>query len=159
MLLICPVLLPITWNCWMFSFISWSGLSYFRILTICLLLVYFVSAAGCHCFDLYELDGFLCMVDHSSPRLPEILQFFSLASLHSKIERHCIFLLQFTSRIDRKWNWGLASHFFIYKLVAKGTKKRDAPSAAWKGGENEQLQYQIRDKDWNETGQTNKDLR
>ena len=24
-------------------------------------------------------------------------------------------------------------------------------------GENEQLQYQIRDKDWNETGQTNKD--
>ena len=27
-------------------------MSYFRILTICLLLVYFVSAAGCHCFDL-----------------------------------------------------------------------------------------------------------
>ena len=26
------------------------------------------------------------------------------------------------------------------------------------GGENEQLQYEIRDKDWNETGQTNKDL-
>ena len=26
--------------------------SYFRFLTICLLLVYFVSAAGCHCFDL-----------------------------------------------------------------------------------------------------------
>ena len=24
-----------------------------RVLTICLLLVYFVSAAGCHCFDLY----------------------------------------------------------------------------------------------------------
>ena len=34
---------------------------------------------------------FLCMVDHWSLRLPEILQFFSLASLHSKIERHCIF--------------------------------------------------------------------
>ena len=31
-----------------------SGLSYFRILTICLLLVYFVSAAGCHCFDLQK---------------------------------------------------------------------------------------------------------
>ena len=71
-------------------------------LTICLLLVYFVSAAGCYCFDLYELDGFLCMVDHWSLRLPEILQFFSLASLHSKIKRHCIFLLQFTSRIDWK---------------------------------------------------------
>ena len=34
------------------NFISESGLSYFRVLTICLLLVYFVSAAGCHCFDL-----------------------------------------------------------------------------------------------------------
>ena len=32
------------------KFISESGLSYFRVLTICLLLVYFVSAAGCHCF-------------------------------------------------------------------------------------------------------------
>ena len=29
------------------------GLSYFTILTICLLLVYFVSAAGCHCFHYY----------------------------------------------------------------------------------------------------------
>ena len=28
-------------------------MSYVRTLTICLLLVYFVSAAGCHCFDLY----------------------------------------------------------------------------------------------------------
>ena len=27
-------------------------MSYVRALTICLLLVYFVSAAGCHCFDL-----------------------------------------------------------------------------------------------------------
>ena len=27
-------------------------MSYVRTLTICLLLVYFVSAAGCHCFDL-----------------------------------------------------------------------------------------------------------
>ena len=32
-------------------FILESGLSYVRVLTICLLLVYFVSAAGCHCFD------------------------------------------------------------------------------------------------------------
>ena len=38
-------------------------------------------------------------------------------------------------------------------------KKRDVPSAAQKGGENEQLQYQIRNKDRNEIGQTNKDLR
>ena len=29
-------------------------MSYVRTLTICLLLVYFVSAAGCHCFDLPE---------------------------------------------------------------------------------------------------------
>ena len=32
-------------------FISGSGLSYFRVSTICLLLVYFVSTEGCHCFD------------------------------------------------------------------------------------------------------------
>ena len=57
----------------------------------------------------------------------------------------------------------LSSHFFIQFLITKGTKKRHAPNAARKGGggENEQLQpcYQIRDKDRNETGQTNKDLR
>ena len=34
-----------------------SGLSYFRVLTICLLLIYFVSAAGCHCFDFYCVLG------------------------------------------------------------------------------------------------------
>ena len=28
---------------------------YIKDLTICLLLVYFVSAAGCHCFDLYKM--------------------------------------------------------------------------------------------------------
>ena len=27
------------------------GLSYFRVLSVCLLIVCFVSAAGCHCFD------------------------------------------------------------------------------------------------------------
>ena len=35
-----------------FSFILRSGMSCVRTLNICLLLVYFVSAAGCHCFDL-----------------------------------------------------------------------------------------------------------
>ena len=34
-------------------FLLESGLSYFLVLAICLLLVSFVSAAGCHCFDLY----------------------------------------------------------------------------------------------------------
>ena len=58
---------------------------------------------------------------------------FSFASLYSKIEGRCIFF-QFTSRIDWKWNWGLASHFFIQFLIAKGTKKRNAPNAAQKGG-------------------------
>ena len=43
--------LPITWNCRIFIFILWSGMSYVRTLTIWLLLVYFVCAAGCHCFD------------------------------------------------------------------------------------------------------------
>ena len=45
-------------------------------------------------------------------------------------------------------------------LIAKGTEKRNAPNAAQKGGD-EQLQpwYQMRDKAWNKTGQTNKDIR
>ena len=57
MLLISPILLPITQNCRIFSFyfMIWI-LSYFRILTICLLFVYFVSAAGCHCFDFCSWD-------------------------------------------------------------------------------------------------------
>ena len=50
------MLLPITWNCRIFGSILWSGLSYIKILTICLLLVYFVSAVGSHCFDLIWLD-------------------------------------------------------------------------------------------------------
>ena len=48
-LLIRHVLLPIT--CDLSMLILESGLSYFRVLTICFLLVYFVSAVGCHCFD------------------------------------------------------------------------------------------------------------
>ena len=36
------------------NFISESGLLYFRVLTVCLLLVNFVSAGGYHCFDLYR---------------------------------------------------------------------------------------------------------
>ena len=51
-----------------------------------------------------------------------------------KFERHCISLLQFTSRIYWKWKWGLVSHFFIHISIAKGTKKGEAPSAARKGG-------------------------
>ena len=33
-------------------------MSYVRILTICLLLVYFVSAAGCHCVDFFREGRF-----------------------------------------------------------------------------------------------------
>ena len=45
-------------------FISESGLSCSRVLKICLLLDYciFVSAAGCHCFDLRILLGFVKLV-------------------------------------------------------------------------------------------------
>ena len=44
------------------------------------------------CIDLYnELDVFLCMMDHWSPKLPEILKIFSLASLPSDTERSCVF--------------------------------------------------------------------
>ena len=51
MLLIRSVLLP---RCYLdlSNFILESGLSYLRVFTICLLLVDFVSAAGCHCFHL-----------------------------------------------------------------------------------------------------------
>ena len=38
------------------NFILDSGLSLFGVLTICLLLVYFGSAAGCHCFDLQKSE-------------------------------------------------------------------------------------------------------
>ena len=37
------------------NFFLESGLWYFLFLSICLLLVYFVSAAGCHCFDLKDI--------------------------------------------------------------------------------------------------------
>ena len=33
------------------NFLLESALPYFLFLSFCLLLVYFVSAAGCHCFD------------------------------------------------------------------------------------------------------------
>ena len=104
-----------------------------------------MSTAGCHCFDLYELDGFLCMEDHWSPRLSEILQFFSLAYVKDRLEMKL----------------GPSKPLFHSHFNAEGTKKRNAPSAALKGGGgggNEKLQYHIRDKDQNETLQTNKDL-
>ena len=59
MLLLCVINLPCIFTHYLelsnFSFIFWSGMSYVRALTICLLLVYFVSAAGCHCFDLEHI--------------------------------------------------------------------------------------------------------
>ena len=47
---------------------------YFRIVTICLLFVYFVSAAGCHCFDVYQntsesIRPFLKKIQHESTTL------------------------------------------------------------------------------------------
>ena len=56
----CVINLPCTFNHYLdmsslqFCFMIW--IVDFRILTICLLLVYFVSAAGCHCFDLKILN-------------------------------------------------------------------------------------------------------
>ena len=54
----------------MSNFILETGLSCFRVLTICLLLVHFVSAAGYHCFDLYELDAWVSV--HGGPLVPEV---------------------------------------------------------------------------------------
>ena len=51
----------INWSCTFIyyldlsNFISESELSYCRVLTTCLLLVYFVGAAGCPCFDFHFL--------------------------------------------------------------------------------------------------------
>ena len=42
----------------------------FRILTICLLLVYFVSAAGCHCFD-FNYYNLVTKSGVSSPKVPD----------------------------------------------------------------------------------------
>ena len=49
----CVINLPCTFTYYLdlSNFILEYGLSCFRVLTICLLLVYFVSAAVCHCFD------------------------------------------------------------------------------------------------------------
>ena len=53
----CVINSPGNFTCYLdlSNFILESGLSYFRVLTICLLLVYVVSAAGCHCFDLIDM--------------------------------------------------------------------------------------------------------
>ena len=53
----CVINSPCTFNYYLAlsNFILEPGLSYFRVLIICLLLVYFVSAVGCHCFDWYVL--------------------------------------------------------------------------------------------------------
>ena len=63
-----------------------------------------------------------------------ILQICTLALDMYGYVRYAHFLLQFTSKIDWKLHWGLASRFFIHYLIAKGTKKKDDPSAARKGG-------------------------
>ena len=55
MLLIRPVLLPVTWICRIFFYRFWIVL--FRVLAICLLLACFVSAAECHCFGLLPCRG------------------------------------------------------------------------------------------------------
>ena len=93
-----------------------------------------MSAAGCHCVDLYELDGFLCMVDHWSPRLPEILQFFHWLHCTPKLKDTAFSIAVYIQdRLEMKL--GPSKPLFHSYLIAKGTKKRDAPSAARKGGE------------------------
>ena len=39
------------------NFLLESGLSYFSVLTLCILFISFVGPAGCHCFDLDALNG------------------------------------------------------------------------------------------------------
>ena len=52
-------------------------MSYVRALTICLLLVYFVSAAGCHCFDFHEISLFFV--------LPTYVEIILMRWLHDPI--------------------------------------------------------------------------
>ena len=55
-----------------------------------------VCSMECLSSHLYELDGFLFMVDHCSPKLPEILQFF----IGFTAVRNCSpAFLQVTSRV------------------------------------------------------------
>ena len=53
----CVFNLPITFDYYLdlSHFLLEYGLLYFRVLSLCLLLVCFVSAEGCHCFDVYYL--------------------------------------------------------------------------------------------------------
>ena len=72
-----------------------SGLLYFRVLTMCLLLVYFVNAAGCHCFDLIILkiaySAEICPHAHntttSKPPVSFISQILTTFKLYSGIAR------------------------------------------------------------------------
>ena len=92
-----------------------------------------MSAAGCHCFDLYELDGFLCMVDHWSLRLPEILQFFHWLHCTPKLKYTAFSIAVYIQdRLEMKL--GPSKPLFHSYLIIKGTKNRDGPSAARKGG-------------------------
>ena len=78
MLLICEVFLSTTSIFVDFSnFLQESGLSYFRVLSICLLLVCFVSAERCHCFDYVQ---YVLMYKHTAyeinKRVPQkVVQF------------------------------------------------------------------------------------
>ena len=66
------------------DFISKSRLSYFRVLTICLLFVYFVSAAVCHCFDL-SMEDCCC---HQFKIISEIM--FSVSAISKTFPFTCL---------------------------------------------------------------------
>ena len=65
-LLICPVLFA--YHLDLLNFFLEFGLVFFGVLSICLSLVCFVSAAGCHCFDMYQIAVLLhlstCIVEN-----------------------------------------------------------------------------------------------
>ena len=58
-LIACVINSPSAFLCYLnlSIFILESGLSYFKVLTICFLLVYFVNVAGCHFFYFNEFDN------------------------------------------------------------------------------------------------------
>ena len=134
MLLICPVLLTITWNCRGFGFILWSGLSYVRVLTICLLLVYFVRDAGCHCFDLVTTVSDLrrvevshlkfCKLSISQPPLINKHRIQSLAlevwQLYADTYWQSLYPLR---ALTRKIKWEIPAHLPTTRLSVCSLRK------------------------------------
>ena len=71
-----------------------SGMSYFRVLTVFLLLVYFVSAAECRCFD---FNGISIKATYAWTLLKSDFDSFHGSIFHNSEFKHLIYLDFFVS--------------------------------------------------------------